>query len=58
MDTEVERLKAEVTRLQAELDKKPTLREMFWLPIVFATIVVTIGAALGGAFAVLIYKAL
>jgi hypothetical protein len=56
--TEVEKLQAEIERLKAKLDKKPTLREMYVYPVIFAMVLFSIGAFMGTAWVLLLHKVL
>lgn len=56
--TEVEKLEAEIERLKAELDKKPTLREMYVYPVIFAVVLMSIGAFMGTAWVLILFKLL
>lgn len=56
--TEVEKLEAEIERLKAKLDEKPKLREIYVYPVIYAMVLFSIGAFMGTAWALLLFKLL
>lgn len=58
MATEVEKLEAEIERLKAKLDEKPTVWESYGLPVVAAMVIMSIGAAMVVAWALIAHKVL
>ena len=58
MASEVKKLEAEIERLKAKLDKKPTVWESYGHTVVAAMVIMSIGAAMVVAWALIAHKVL